>query len=728
MTTLATSLYTHNLDHHVRLLIVSDAVSIGSTLDALAQPVLTLRRIARMRGRLELRVLALNHLQHSILATLLIAEIMPNSHDQVIIMDPSTIVLDDVSPLWRGQPKAIFESPYTSHLGMTPGVVRVDLVRLRALSTSGQIRDCSAIARAVQTSLGSSTKTPGQAGELQYQQVEHERMAWVFTELKRWSAPEGVEMWAPIDCVWAYTPLPHVHELTVDREGVPYVLCTTDLVHQAFLPLHRRRIAEAYGPPSTVACGCGERIRILAAISANAGLSQRAYDAMQQAWSTLSSAAFRSDPHAAAAVMHELIAHAQRHAAASTRSHFALFNGSTATTVVRDVRALSAVRPPPPCRGGVTPLIFPCHAASVEFHWLTRVMMRGCSSGVREVCFEELVGAHQRARWDNHQSDAGDLEELLCDKTVLVLQDAQYDLATMIVRAAGYSTSDLAFVHISHSLMYQAEAPLAVAKYAEWRVAFRNNEFADSYDARSYDVAGLAAPDERANDRSTLRDARRQGKVFWYPLGVSAQWVRLRPRDANDELPATVASSRPHFISFLGSTDKSDREARVAAVRAALAEAVDGRAQMLSTHGHHSCYDNACNNTDYVDAMRGSALSLHLPGSSADSGRLWEALEAGCIPVVVESFGPGEAAVGTDPLYGAPAIRATRDALLPLVDDLGGKALPFVVVPDVESLVDELRRLHDDQGALDEVQEATRAWWRSVKAFYAQRFQDALCD
>ena len=35
-------------------------------------------------------------------------------------------------------------------------------------------------------------------------------------------------------------------------------------------------------------------------------------------------------------------------------------------------------------------------------------------------------------------------------------------------------------MHISHSFMYQAEAAAAAARYAAWRVAFRNNWFADS--------------------------------------------------------------------------------------------------------------------------------------------------------------------------------------------------------------------------------------------------------
>ena len=58
------------------------------------------------------------------------------------------------------------------------------------------------------------------------------------------------------------------------------------------------------------------------------------------------------------------------------------------------VRAVAArprarARAPPRCAGAATPVIFPCHAASVELPWLTRVLLAGCA--VREVCFDELA-------------------------------------------------------------------------------------------------------------------------------------------------------------------------------------------------------------------------------------------------------------------------------------------------------------------------------------------------
>ena len=103
-------------------------------------------------------------------------------------------------------------------------------------------------------------------------------------------------------------------------------------------------------------------------------------------------------------------------------------------------------------------------------------------------------------------------------------------------------------MHISHSYMYQAEAAAAAARYAAWRVAFRNNWFADSReDGAPHSLAAAAARRE----------------VSWYPLGLGPQWVAISERISRGEIELARASRRRHLVSFLGSTDKSDREERL---------------------------------------------------------------------------------------------------------------------------------------------------------------------
>ena len=193
------------------------------------------------------------------------------------------------------------------------------------------------------------------------------------------------------------------------------------------------------------------------------------------------------------------------------------------------------------------------------------------------------------------------------------------------------------------------------------------------------------------------------------------------------------ASHRRHLVSFLGSTDKSDREARLSALRAALrvtaaaggaATAID--TSLLAPRGRRACYGAACNESGWVDDMLQSGTALHLPGSSADSGRLWESLEAGAVPLLVEEFGPGEEAVGTSCLYGDEAVRATRGALQPLVEAMG-VPLPFVVLRTVDELAALLQQLQADPARLDALQERTRAWWAEVKRHFGSQLRGALC-
>ena len=104
--------------------------------------------------------------------------------------------------------------------------------------------------------------------------------------------------------------------------------------------------------------------------------------------------------------------------------------------------------------------------------------------------------------------------------------------------------------------------------------------------------------------------------------------------------------------------------------------------------------------------------------------RAIESLRA--VPVVVEEFGPGEEQVGTRVMGGDEAVRATRDALMPLVEALGVPP-PFVTVREVSALGHALRPFIESPRKLDERQREVRAWWASVKRYYASRVEAVLC-
>ena len=55
-------------------------------------------------------------------------------------------------------------------------------------------------------------------------------------------------------------------------------------------------------------------------------------------------------------------------------------------------------------------------------------------------------------------------------------------------------------------------------------------------------------------------------------------------------------------MSFLGSTDKSDREARLASVRAAL-DGTGVGVGLLQPRGRRTCYGFACNDSTWVEQV-----------------------------------------------------------------------------------------------------------------------------
>ena len=219
----------------------------------------------------------------------------------------------------------------------------------------------------------------------------------------------------------------------------------------------------------------------------------------------------------AAATAQEAAAEVREAARAPRAVHPFPLNGSVRAVAARPPARATA---PPRCEGAATPVIFPCHAASVELPWLTRVLLAGCE--VREVCFDELAALSERVLAGEGGGEGGGegegeggsegggegggaraaLRGVLCERTVFVLQDAQLGAAAALLGAHGYAPKAFALVHISHSFMYQAEAAAAAARYGAWRVAFRNNWFADSGEEGAPHSLAAAA-------------ARRE--VSWYP-------------------------------------------------------------------------------------------------------------------------------------------------------------------------------------------------------------------
>jgi hypothetical protein len=544
-------------------------------------------------------------------------------------------------------------------------------------------------------------------------------------------------------CEWAYQPASHAfrghHRLvSLPSEGVSslYVTCMHSLVHQAFARAWSSAHDTLY---ASRRCGCGQRVRVLlpprdesgALLLSNhdgravmlellrrlPGLFLDASAPLTLLWSTWASmnddtSRWVRQRATSRTVPPHVIAMVERRQHGPDGGG----GGGDGTIVLpqrlsplghSELARLRAAAAEP--RARAAPLIYPCGYAGAEEAWIPHVLLAQCS--VEVVCLTDLLrdvatGKHARGA------------AAIVPGAVLVLQSQQLEAARLLASLYRVPLSSMVLIHISDGNIWQARVATTASLYASFRHAFRQYWLPD--EARSLD--GAAA----------------RGDVSWIPIGENPQWVRLMPELASGERVRPPASSRALFISFLGSTDKSDRAPRIAAVNRALAtvrvRSLGEGSTATSTArvyqhrvGNVACYGSDCADGEYVRQTLQSALCLQLPGSSVESNRLYESIEGGCVPLIVRRFGPGEAAVGTVPDSGEEGRALVVAAFAPLSNVSGGEPPPFVVVDHEDELAEALKPYAASASALDALQARMLQWWVRAKRHYADALGHAVC-
>jgi hypothetical protein len=193
-------------------------------------------------------------------------------------------------------------------------------------------------------------------------------------------------------------------------------------------------------------------------------------------------------------------------------------------------------------------------------------------------------------------------------------------------------------------------------------------------------------------------------RVEWAPLGWSSNWrpgVKVRP-----------SSQRSLKIGFYGNEKFQLRPNRGTLMKRFEREAgavVDGR--MLGRVGF-----GRGNASEYVRLMHDTRLCLQISGLSAECYRMYEALDAGCIPILVNQFGnpsSPNAAVQYQFLLGGarpgPDPPTLRDRSAPGLRPRIPPPFPFADGPG--ELKQRLGALLSDTGSVDAMQQATLRWW-----------------
>ena len=596
-------------------------------------------------------------------------------------------------------------------------------------------------------------------------------------------APRGVAAELSLGCEWSYEALAHAalgrhHRLvTLPSEGLSsvYIVCARDLMHQAFARAWERAHAHVYGGRR---CACGQRLAVLqhprdarggyydlhpsrfgrpatdveqqaAPPTLHADGGTYLLTALWQAWGSFSEEAWRTmrEHYVERAAAESVLAIADRTREGEPLLVIPRWPVPLGAPYLRQLRATAAAAaaagdPGSAVKGAAVkgaavkgaavkggadgalaaesvpkqaiPVLYPCGYAGAEEAWIPQVLLRACH--VRLVCIADLVDDLAHGRYERGAA-------AVVPGALVVAQSQQLAIVEALASTYRVQLSDLVLIHISDGNIWQHRVATSAAEYRRWRHAFRQYWLPDASGA--------------------LATARSSDAVEWFPIGMNPQWVlRMAPVTALDVLSRVPkASTRRHFLSFLGSTDKSDRAKRIALVDGALdllsVRSVRGGgvdddeeatlpARVFHRRGNVACYGSACDDEAYVRATLDSALCLQLPGSSVESNRLYEGLEGGCIPVVVLRFGPGEAAVGTVPTYDADAIEAVNAAFEPL-RNVTGEPPPFVFVTHESELSARLAALAWSAERLDEQQALTMAWWRDAKRYYARAFTRWAC-
>jgi len=236
----------------------------------------------------------------------------------------------------------------------------------------------------------------------------------------------------------------------------------------------------------------------------------------------------------------------------------------------------------------------------------------------------------------------------------------------------------------------QTETDWAVycSMYAGWKHVFRNY-WSEAWTRMVPQPSGAASPwtPGRMNCTS-LCPVNSQGmatRVEWMPLGWSANW---RPHGNRDLRPS---ASRSHFIGFYGNEKYQLKPNRGALIARFERETGAKVTRLLGKVGF-----GKGNLTHYEHMMHDTQLCLQISGLSAECYRMYESLDAGCVPVVVDQFGQE-----TDAQYRF-FLGARRRHLVP-------PPFPRAVAP--AQLRGRLEELAKDPIALGVIQSKTRVWW-----------------
>jgi len=173
--------------------------------------------------------------------------------------------------------------------------------------------------------------------------------------------------------------------------------------------------------------------------------------------------------------------------------------------------------------------------------------------------------------------------------------------SSMYLHMANFSNSKT-FIWLHLSDESQTSHSLFAREYSRWYVVFRNYWSVDTHDI--YDR--LEA----------------QRKLAWFPLGYGHNF-------ATSYMPTRSPS---HLLTFIGNTGNNP-------LRALHVQEIKGKGIDIYAATADSPFGNSIMNASVLtEVLLASDFCLNLPGASAECFRFYEALQCGCLPVIIDVF------------------------------------------------------------------------------------------
>lgn len=201
----------------------------------------------------------------------------------------------------------------------------------------------------------------------------------------------------------------------------------------------------------------------------------------------------------------------------------------------------------------------------------------------------------------------------------------------------------------------------------------------------------------------------------WFPLGYSnhIKNTALQIQNRNMLQP----SERNYTIFFIGNKRSGNvkREKHI--------EELKRTTRLNFTGGVNKGNFGAGSHDVYARGLDNSKFCLQIPGRFAECYRLYDSLEAGCIPVFVDNY------INTN--YTA----ILSESLVRFSDiswkDIDGKisnSVPFLRFPNIREMELNILSLEENPHKLLSIYENCRTWWEQIKQHFRDEFRLHICQ